>query len=93
MRIPRSWVPPISKRIVDTLLTEELIVPDVDPKELALEVERILTYELQAEDRVNDEVRNILREHELDIDRGGLDYRKVFDLTKHKIIKEKGIIV
>ena len=93
MRIPRSWVPPISKRIVDTLLTEELIVPDVDPKELALEVERILTYELMAEDRVNDEVRNILKDHERDIDRGRLDYRKVFDLTKHKLIKEKGIIV
>jgi hypothetical protein len=93
MRIPRSWVPPIAKRIVDTLLSEELIVPDIDPKQLGAEVERLLTYELMAEDRINDEVRKILREHELDIDRGGLDYRKVFDLTKQKLIKEKGIIV
>ena len=83
----------MSKRIVDTLYREELVVQDVDPKVLAKEVERIVLEELMVEDRVNDEVRKMLSEHEGQIDRGGYDYRKLFDLTKHKIIRDRGIIV
>jgi len=93
MRIPRSWVAPMAKKIVDTLFHEELIVQDVEPKDLQVEVERALLHELMAEDRINDEVREKLREHEQKIDRGGYDYRRLFDLTKQKIIKDKGIII
>ena len=93
MRIPRSWIPVMSKRIVDTLLSEELIVPDVEPRELAVEVERIIFEELSVEDRLNEDVREILRQHEQDIDRGSLDYRRLFDLTKQKLVKERGIVL
>ena len=93
MRIPKTWLAPLAKRIVDTIYREEMVVQDVDPKELAQEVERILLEELMVEDRVNDEVRKMLSEHEGQIDRGGYDYRKLFDLTKQKLIRERGIIV
>ena len=93
MRIPRTWLPLISKRIVDTLVGEQLIVDDVDHKVLAAEVERILLEELTVEDRINDEVREILKGHEQDIDRGRLDYRTLFDLTKKKVVKERGVVI
>ncbi len=93
MRIPKTWLAPMAKRIVDTLFREEMIIKDVNPKDLAVEVERIILEELLVEDRVNDEVRKMLSEHEGQIDRGGYDYRKLFDLTKQKLIREKGIIV
>jgi hypothetical protein len=93
MRIPKTWITPMCERIVDTLFREEMIIQDVEKKVLAAEVERILTEELLVEDRLNDEVRRMLGEHEGQIDRGGYDYRKLFDLTKHKLIRERGIIV
>ena len=93
MRIPRSWIPEISRRIVDTLFTEELIVPDVDRAKLQAEVEALVTEELEVEDRLNDEVREILKQFETDIERGRMDYRKLFDLTKHKLIRERNLVI
>ncbi len=83
----------MSMRIVESLYREEMVIQDVDKKVLAAEIERILTHELLVEDRLNDEVRQMLGEHEGQIDRGGYDYRKLFDLTKQKIIRERGVIV
>ena len=93
MRIPKSWIPLISKRIVDTLFSEELIVPDVDRGTLAGEIELLITGELSVEDRLNDEVREILKKFEPEIERGRLDFRRLFDMTKQKLIRERNIIV
>jgi hypothetical protein len=83
----------MAKRITETLFTEELILKDVEPKVLAAEIERIITEELMVEDRLNDEVRELLRGHESSIDRGGYDYRRLFELTKQKLVRERGIII
>ena len=93
MRIPKSWIPVISKRITDALFSEELIVDDVDPKKLATEIELLMTAELEVEDRVNDEVREILKQFDKEIESGRLDYRKLFDMTKQKLIRERNIVI
>jgi hypothetical protein len=93
MRIPRTWIPPLAKLVADTLLREELIVPDVDPGVLTGELEALIHEELSVEDRLNEEVRQILTRHEADIARGRLDYRKLFDMTKQKLVRERGIVL
>ena len=45
------------------------------------------------EDRVNDEVREILKKFSSEIEKGRLDYRKVFEMTKKKIVEERGIVL
>lgn len=86
-------MPLIAKKITDDLLSRNLIVPNVSPEALAAEVERLIVEELMLEDRVNDEVREILKKFTGEIEKGRLDYRKVFELTKRKIIEERGIVV
>ncbi len=93
MRIPKTWVPLIAKKIIDDLLAKELITPRVPPEELLAAAEHLIMNELMVEDRVNDEVREILRKHAADIEKGKLDYRKVFELTKRKIIEERGLVI
>jgi len=93
MRIPKAWIPPMARRVVDTLLEEELIVPDVDRARLLQEVEAIILNELSAEDRLNDEVREILKKFEAEFASGRADYRKMFELTKKQLVKERGIIL
>jgi hypothetical protein len=83
----------MARRIVDTLLAESLILPDVGRDKLAAEVEALLHEELSVEDRINEEVRQILGKFEGEIARGGADYRKVFELTKQKLVKEKDVIL
>jgi hypothetical protein len=93
MRIPKSWIPPMSKRIVDSLISEELIITELDRAQLTNAVESLITEELSVEDRVNEEVREVLKQYESEIDKGRLDYRKLFDLTKKKIVRERNIIL
>jgi hypothetical protein len=45
------------------------------------------------EDRINDEVRQILKKFEPEIEKGRLDYRKLFDMTKQKIVRERNVIL
>lgn len=93
MRIPRSWIAPMARKIADVLLDEEQVLRDVEAKALAAAIEPIILEELMVEDRINDEVREMLSEHESNIDGNQMDYRKLFDLTKRKIIEEREIII
>ena len=93
MRFPKTWVPLIAKKIIDDLLAKALIASKVPVEELTAEAEHLIMDELMAEDRVNDEVREILKKHTGEIEKGRLDYRKMFELTKKKIIEERGIVI
>ena len=93
MRVPKAWVPLISKKIVDDLFAKDLIVSDLSAAGLASEAEKIIMDELMVEDRLNAEVREILKKYSADIEKGRLDYRRVFDLTKKKIVEERGLIL
>ncbi|HWR57555.1 MAG TPA: DUF507 family protein [Thermodesulfovibrionales bacterium] len=93
MRIPKTWVPLIAKRIVDDLLEKELISSTAAVGELVSEADRIIMDELMIEDRLNDEVREILKKHTGEIEKGRLDYRKMFELTKKRIVQERGLIL
>ena len=81
MRIPKSWVPHIAKAIIIRLLAEKLIEPNVPAEDLQVIIETLVMDELMVEDKLNDEVREILKKHEGEIDKGRLDYRTLFDLT------------
>jgi len=93
MRIPKSWVPALAKRIVDNLLKKELVDSQVPVETLVAETEKLLLDELMVEDRLNDEVRQILKKFEPEIEKGRLDYRRLFDMTKQKLVKERNIII
>lgn len=83
----------MSRRIVDALFKDRLITDDVNRAALLAAVEEIVTEELSVEDRLNDEVRQMLTKFDFDIARGKLDYRKLFELTKQKLVKERNIVI
>jgi uncharacterized protein len=93
MRIPKSWVPVLAKKIVDNLIKKGLVDPAVPMDTLIAETERLLLDELMVEDRINEEVRQILKKFEPEIEKGRLDYRRLFDMTKQKIVKERNVIL
>jgi hypothetical protein len=45
------------------------------------------------EDRLNEEVREFLKGHASEIEKGRLDYRRLFDLTKQKLVKERNLVL
>jgi hypothetical protein len=93
MRIPKSWVPIIAKKIIDNLIDKELVRPNIPMDKLLAIAEGLMMEELMVEDRLSDEVRELLKKYESEIERGRMDYRSLFDLTKKKLVKERNIVL
>jgi hypothetical protein len=91
MRIPKAWVPLLVKKIIKNCTSKELFKPTVSIEKLLLETEKIILNELSVEDRLNEEVRELLKNHALEIEYGRLDYKKLFELTKQKLVKERNL--
>lgn len=93
MRIPKPWVPLITKKIVDGIISKQLVTPRIPIEQLRSGTEELIMDELLVEDRLNEEIREILKKHNSEIERGRIDYRKLFELTKQKIVKERNLIL
>lgn len=93
MRIPKNWVPYIANNIIENLLKKDLIESNVTKEQLLEEAEKLILDELMIEDRLNEEVREILKKYELEIEKSKLDYRKLFEMTKQKLIKQRNLVL
>lgn len=93
MRIPKAWVPLLAKKIIADLLSTGLVTAKVPLEELIADSEKLLLDELMVEDKINEEVREILKKYSAEIEKGRLDYRTIFELTKKKLVKERGTTI
>lgn len=93
MNTTKSWLFPLANEIIDELCKKKLIELKA-PREKVVELAYGLIYdEVTIEERLNKEVKELLKKYDLEIERGHLDYRKLFELTKQKLIKERNIIL
>jgi len=56
-------------------------------------VERIITEDLQVEDKLNEEVRQILAQHENEMRNSGVQYHDMFKAVKQKLVRERKLIL
>ena len=93
MRIPKDWVSVITSEIVEELINKDMVKIQLTEDQLKVVMEELIIEELMVEDRLNDEVREMLKQFDSEIEKGNLDYRRLFDMTKKKLIREKNIII
>lgn len=93
MRIPKTWVTLLTRKVINGIVAKDIIEPRVPIDKLLSGAEEIILEELMVEDRLNDEVREILKKHSPEIEHGRLDYRRLFELTKQKLVKERNLIL
>jgi len=93
MRIPRQWVPVMARDVVEALVDRELVELHCERQAFFKSVQELILDELMVEDRLNQEVRELLKAHEAHIERNRLDYRQLFDLTKKKLAQERNLIL
>ena len=92
MRLTKNQVEFISYRITRELQDKGLIDAD-NPSEMMQYLIAIMTEELLVEDRLNDEVREILTEHAEEMRRTNVEYREMFKMIKKKLARERKIIL
>jgi hypothetical protein len=93
MKLSRERVTFLAKSVVEGLLREKCVSNAEKTEELVRKVEGIIHEELMVEDRINAEVDRILKTHEGEIEKGNMDYRKMFQMVKTQLVKERGIVL
>jgi hypothetical protein len=92
MRLTKNQVEYIAYRITKELQEKQLTDSD-DPAHMVQSLIAIMTEELLVEDRLNDEVREILTEHAEEMRRTNVEYREMFKMIKKKLARERKIIL
>lgn len=92
MRLTSDEVDFISRKIVKTLVAAHRIETESEAR-LAEGIGRVITEELMREDKLNEEVREVLVQHSSEMQRSNITYTEMFKMVKRKMAKEKGIIL
>lgn len=92
MKLKRAQVEYMSHQLVKNLIKEKLIVAQ-DATATAAALQQAFAGDLMVEDRLNEEVRQILENYADDIARGSVQYHDMFKLVKAKLVKERKLIL
>ena len=93
MRLRRKMIEYIAKTVTDHLLEEEMLGLEGSTDDLTDQIRRMITEDLSVEDRLNEEVKELLTAHQSEIDRGDVDYSRMFSMVKRKLVRERGLIL
>ena len=93
MRLSKEMIRQIAGDIGSSLQSKNLVKFLASPDAVAGKIADCIAEDLSAEDRLDDEVKKILASHDAEIAKGGMDYRKIFEMTKRKIADERGIVL
>jgi len=90
MLLPREFVGYLSREVIKRLTPQSL--ETADPRITAETVAAIITDELQVEDRLNEEVREILSQYSDYMRREGVSYQEMFRRIKNTLIAQRKVI-
>ncbi|GMR03326.1 MAG: DUF507 family protein [Thermodesulfovibrionia bacterium] len=93
MRVSKERVSVLANEITRVLCEKKLIGLKNSQDDVIKLTNKLIFDELIVEEQLNREVREFLKKYDVEIEKGRLDYRRLFELTKQKLVKEKNIIL
>lgn len=93
MRLNKVRVHQMAESMVERLISGGNVQVQGNPDIVVQQLESAILHELQAEDRLNAEIREMLKQFEREFSEGRADYQKMFSMVKQKLIKERGLIL
>ncbi len=81
-----------SETIVKRLVTRRF-VEIKDEARVREALQKVILENLQAEEQLDSEARQLLQNHARDIREKGLDYRQLFSRTKEKLARDRGFVL
>ena len=93
MRLSKDMIKYLSDAIAVNLETKGLADYEVTREAISAKIAEVITTDMLAEDKLNKDVEKLLVAHEAEIAKENMDYRRVFELTKHKLAKDRGIVL
>jgi hypothetical protein len=93
MRVSKERVRHMAESVATHLQQDGQLDIAGDRKAFVDSLEQAITGELAIEDRLNAEVRQMLKAYEKEIEQGQVDYQRMFTMIKTKLVRERGIIL
>jgi hypothetical protein len=90
MLLAREFVAYLSRQLAARLGTS--IIEIANPAAVGELVNSLILEELTVEDRLNDEVRNILEEYSVYMSNNGISYSEMFRRIKNQLVRERKIV-
>ncbi len=93
MKLTSEQVERICELILSSLKDKKLIEIKTEEKDVLKKMIEVFLSDLKAEEELDKEVESIMSSHSSEIDSQRLDYRKMFNMIKGKLARERGIIL
>jgi len=93
MRLSAERIRHMAQTVVSRLEADEYVEWVGDRKGVIESLDRVIQDELSLEDRLNAEVRQLLKAYEKQIEQGQVDYQKMFQMVKQKLVRERNLIL
>lgn len=93
MRLSKEQVEKISGLILKRLKDRDLIVLKAEEKKVLEKINEVIMKDIRAEEALDKEVEEMIRTHSGSVDIQKLDYRKMFNMIKGKLARERGIVL
>jgi hypothetical protein len=93
VRLRREEIDYIAWRIVRKLKESGEVIFSGSEEDLVERIRAAVVGDLQVEDDLNREVDEILKAHQSEILKESVDYRRMFQLIKNKLARERGLIL
>jgi hypothetical protein len=81
-----------AEAIVKRLVTRKLLEVKDEPRARAT-ITRVIVENLQTEDQIDTDARQLLQTYARDIREKGLDYRQLFSKAKEKLARDRGFVL
>ena len=94
MLLNRDYVGHMASEVVKKLVEDKLVeIKDKDLEPVSTRIRLRMMEEITVEDKVNDEVRNILTQHQDEMRRSGISYQEMFKKVKGQIARDRKLIL
>ncbi len=93
MRLSHERIEGLGKIMARHLLASKMIEWAGKPEGLAAKISEVIREELMVEDRLNAEVKEMMAKYEREIERGNVDYQKMFQMIKKQLVQEREIVL
>ena len=92
MKLRKQHLEVIAGRIIDELVKRESMRIENLDKAKAL-LKKVIIDDLVVEDKLNEEVRELLEKISSEMRQGSVEYHKMFRLVKEKLVRERNLIL
>jgi hypothetical protein len=93
MKLSEAKVDSLAEQLAEMLQGRVDLELHVNASRLRVLIRQALLEELLVEDRLEEEVRQILQQYDQEIRRGRLSYNTLFNRIKSQLVRERGLVL